>query len=51
MPYSRESSQPRDRNQVSFTAGGFFTSEPPGKPRNRINIFNMFNTESGNVTN
>ena len=25
MPSSRESSQPRDRTQVSFIAGGFFT--------------------------
>ena len=26
VPYSRESSQPRDRTQVSHTAGRFFTS-------------------------
>ena len=26
FPFSRESSQPRDRTQVSRTAGGFFTS-------------------------
>ena len=25
MPFSRESSQPRDRTQVSYTAGRFFT--------------------------
>ena len=31
MPSSRGSSQPRDRNQVSRIAGGFFLSEPPGK--------------------
>ena len=26
FPFSRGSSQPRDRTQVSLTAGGFFTS-------------------------
>ena len=26
LPFSRESSQPRDRTQVSRIAGGFFTS-------------------------
>ena len=26
FPFSRGSSQPRDRTQVSHTAGGFFTS-------------------------
>ena len=26
VPFSRGSSQPRDRTQVSHTAGGFFTS-------------------------
>ena len=35
MPSSRGSSRPRDRTQIScssFTAGVFFTAEPPGKP-------------------
>ena len=32
--FSRGSSQLRDRTQVSHTAGGFFTAEPPGKPKN-----------------
>ena len=32
IPFSRGSSQPRDRTQVSCTAGRFFTTEPPGKP-------------------
>ena len=32
IPFSRGSSRPRDETQVSCTAGGFFTSEPPGKP-------------------
>ena len=34
FPFSRGSSQPRDRTQVSHIAGRFFTSEPPGKPKN-----------------
>ena len=35
IPFSRESSQPRDQTHVSCSsciAGGFFTGEPPGKP-------------------
>ena len=33
VPFSRRSSQPRDRTQVSHIAGGFLIlSEPPGKP-------------------
>jgi len=32
MPSSRGSSQPRDRTCVSCIAGGFFTTESPGKP-------------------
>ena len=32
FPFSRGSSQPRDRTQVSCTAGRF--SEPPGNPKN-----------------
>ena len=31
-PSFRESSWPRDQTQVSYTADGFFTTEPPGKP-------------------
>jgi len=30
-PLSRVSSQPRDRTQVSWLAGWFFTTEPPGQ--------------------
>ena len=33
MPSSRTSSQPRDRTCSSCTAGGFFTTEPLGKPQ------------------
>ena len=29
---SRGSSQPRDRTPISCLVGGFFTTEPPGKP-------------------
>ena len=32
LSFSRGSSQPRDWTHVSCLAGGFFTSEPPGKP-------------------
>ena len=32
IPFSRGSSQPRDRTQVSCIAGRFFTTEFPGKP-------------------
>ena len=32
MPFSRGSSQRRDQTCVSYSAGGFFTTEPPGKP-------------------
>ena len=34
VPFSRGSSKPRDGTQVSRIAGTFFTSEPPGKPKN-----------------
>ena len=32
-PFSRGSSRPRDRTQVSRIAGGFLPAEPPGSPR------------------
>ena len=38
--FSRRFSQPRDQTHVSCLAGGFFTSEPPGKPQ-----FNVSNTK------
>ena len=34
ISFSRGSSHPRTRTQVSRIAGSFFTSEPPGKPKN-----------------
>ena len=30
ISFSRGSDQPRDQNQVSYIAGGFFTTEPKG---------------------
>ena len=41
IPFSRGSSQPRDRTQVSRITGGSWPSEPPGKPtlRSRIVLF------------
>ena len=32
MPSSRRSSQPRDQTRVSCLVGGFYTTEPLGKP-------------------
>ena len=34
IPFSRGSPQPRDQTQLSRIAGGFFITEPPGKPKN-----------------
>ena len=34
IPFSRGSFQPKDRTQVSHTAGVFLPSEPLGKPKN-----------------
>ena len=34
VPFSRQSSQPRDRTQVSHIEGESVLSEPPGKPKN-----------------
>ena len=38
VPFSRGSSGPRDQTRVSCTAGGFFTTEPPGKPLTTISV-------------
>ena len=40
IPFSRGSSQPRDRTQVSHTAGASLRAEPPGKPKN-IGVGNL----------
>ena len=34
FPFSRGSSQPRDRTEVSCIAGRLLPAEPPGKPKN-----------------
>ena len=41
MPFFRGSSQTRDQTRISWIAGRFFTSEPPGKPR-MINLLSAF---------
>ena len=41
IPFSRGSSPPRDRTQVSCTAGEFFTTEPPGKPPKKVQHDNL----------
>ena len=45
MPSSRGSSQPRDGTHVSCgscIAGGFFITEPPGKPKDLTDIPKIF---------
>ena len=39
FPFSRGSSQPRDQIQVSCIAGGFFTTQPSGKPWIKLGVF------------
>ena len=34
VAFSRGSSQPRNQTQVSRVVDGFFTTEPPGRPKN-----------------
>ena len=38
IPFSRGSSQPRDRIQVSCIKGAFLPAEPPEKPKNKGNL-------------
>ena len=38
ISFSRESSQARERTQVSCIADGFFTTEPPGKPQETLQV-------------
>ena len=46
IPFSRESSRPKDRTQVSSLAGGFFTTEPPGGARKCMRVAsNLSNNE------
>ena len=46
MPSFRGSSQPRDLTRVSCLAGGFFTTEPPGKPLKYVLANYLLNRES-----
>ena len=52
IPSSRGSSRPRDGTQVSCFAGGFFTTEPAGKPQPHARLKcsgnNMSNLKSHN---
>ena len=41
IPFSRGSSQPRDRTRISSIAGGFFTSEPLGKPHSQVYCYRI----------
>ena len=54
MPSSRGSSQPRDPNQISHIAGGFFTdwaiNEAQSQTSN-INVFGGWFYSGSNVTN
>ena len=38
ISFSRGSSQPRDQTRVSCLAGGFFTTEPPGKAFKELSV-------------
>ena len=40
IPFSRESSQPKDQTQVSCIAGRFFTIRDTGKPYNCMWVYN-----------
>ena len=44
FPFSRRSSQPRDRTQVSHIAGGFFTSWATRESQERPSLFSLYNT-------
>ena len=41
IPFSRRSSQPRDQTHISCITGGFYTTEPPGKPIARHILSNL----------
>ena len=48
ISFSRRFSQPRDQIHISCLAGGFFSTEPPGKPQFNVNstkllIFHLLN--------
>ena len=41
IPYSRRSSQPRDRTYISCISGGLFPAEPPGKPFSPLQLLSL----------
>ena len=44
VAFCRGSSWPRDRSQVSYIAGRFFTTEPPGKSETQ-NLFPLYSQD------
>ena len=44
------SSRPRDQTCISCTAGGFFTSEPPGKPMGELTKYRCRKQEASEVS-
>ena len=50
MPFSRGSSRPRDQIHVSCIAGGFFTTEPLGKPDLHMRRLKLYVHSSNNLT-
>ena len=49
IPFSRESSQPRDQTQVSHIAGGFFTSWATGESLKCYNLGHKRGWRLGNI--
>ena len=47
FPFSRGSSQPRDRTQVSHIAGGFFSSWATGKPKQNYCSKRVYDLDMG----
>ena len=45
-PPPGESSQSRDRTQVSCLAGGFFTTEPPGEAKNSVSLHRVTKSQT-----
>jgi len=41
ISFSKESSESRDQNHISCTAGRFFTAKPPGKPTLELTKFHF----------
>ena len=41
ISFSRRFSWPRDKTHISCLAGGFFTTEPPGKPQFNVSSTNL----------